>query len=101
MERIRSSGAAQCVSSTAPDRALVAAEKAGAGSARRCRRRERLKRTAGAVLRPGRHAGSVGITRLRELRPVGHHRVGELLLRWSEAGEWHRSLRQDEEVPEL
>src|SRR5690349_24324705 len=87
------------VSVQAPEGALVIGREAGAR--RRRRWTQRLELVAGAVQRPGRRAGRIGVAAARELRPVADHHRRELRLRRREPGIWHRRLAQGEDVLQL
>src|SRR5215468_2680911 len=71
------------------------------GACRRRRRMQRLELVAVPVQRPGRRLGRVRVTGTREHYPVPDHRFGQLLLRGSQLGAWHRGLEDVEDVLEL
>src|SRR5262249_38092883 len=62
---------------------------------------QRLKLIAAVVRWPGRRLARARTTATRELCPVPDHRCGQLLLRGSQHGAWHRGLADVEDVLEL
>src|SRR5215470_5866837 len=83
----------------APERAFVIDREPGACRWRR--QMQRLELIAAVVRWPGRRLGRVRTTGTLELCPVPDHRPGQLGLRGSQPGAWHRGLEDVEDVLEL